>query len=491
MCAILAYFVVKYALKIYYYRKAYFKLPTIPNYSYLTGTLHMFPGNNEEGLNFDFENAKKYCYFHLVWAGPFIPAVITYHPDVVKTILKSSAPKTRNPYCSSPYDMGLRWLGEGLLIANGEKWARSRRLLTPAFHFDILKPYVEVYNQCADILIDKIGEFAKNGQSFDMYNLVNLDALDIILRCAFSYQSDCQTTGSKSKYTTAIAELQSLWSGRSLKPHLHPEFIYSLTTQGKRFYKLCEIAHKQAEEVIDKRKLELASDPDLVSNKKCKDFLDILLTARDEDGQGLSPLEIRNEVDTFLFEGHDTTASGMTWTLYALAEHLEYQEKVYEEIVDVLQDREYIEWSDLPKLEFTTMCIKEALRLHTAVPFIERRLTEDVKVNGYTIPAGTRTAVHIWILHHNPHVWEDPLEYKPERFHPDNQKNMDPFQFVPFSAGPRNCIGQNFAMNEMKTTVSRIIKNFKLRLDPDQKACRTPTVTMKPEKGTFIYAAHR
>uniref|UniRef100_A0A2C9LL09 Cytochrome P450 n=1 Tax=Biomphalaria glabrata TaxID=6526 RepID=A0A2C9LL09_BIOGL len=78
----------------------------------------------------------------------------------------------------------------------------------------------------------------------------------------------------------------------------------------------------------------------------------------------------------------------MTWTLYALAEHPEYQEKVYEEIVDVLQDKEYIEWSDLPKLEFTTMCIKEALRLHAAVPFIERKLTEDVKVNGYTIPAG-------------------------------------------------------------------------------------------------------
>ncbi|KAH9496506.1 hypothetical protein Btru_043205 [Bulinus truncatus] len=488
---VLAYFVVKYTLRIIKYRRAYFKLPTIPNYSYLTGTLHMFPGINEEGLDFDFENARKFCYFHVVWAGPILPAVITYHPEATRIILKSSAPKTRNTIMSTAYDMGLRWLGEGLLISNGDKWARNRKLLTPAFHFDILKPYLEVYNQCADILLDKIGEFAQDGQSFDLYNLINLDALDIILRCAFSYVSECQTTGSKSKYTSAISELQKLWVERTLKPIVHFDFLYNLTKDGRRFNEMCDVAHHVAKEVIRKRQLELEEDPDLVSRKKCKDFLDILLTARDDDGQGLTSLEIRNEVDTFLFEGHDTTASGMTWTLFALAGHPEYQERVYEEVQEVLQGREYIEWSDLPKLEFTTMCIKEALRLHTAVPFIERRLTEDIQINGHTIPAGTRTAIHIWILHHNPHLWEDPLEYKPERFHPDKQNSMDPFQFVPFSAGPRNCIGQNFAMNEMKTTISRVIRKFKLTLDPERKTRRCASITMKAEDGVYLYATPR
>lgn len=489
--ALVVYVLFKYLRKFIAYRKAYFKLPMSADYRYTTGTLHAFPGNNEEGLTFDYNMALKNCYFHLVWAGPFIPACILYHPDAIRPILKSSAPKSRNTFLATPYDMGLRWLGEGLLIANGAKWARSRRLLTPAFHFEILKPYVDVYNQCADILIEKIEGLARLNQSFDIYTLINLDALDVILRCAFSYISNCQTSGSGSAYIDAIGQLQAMWADRSLKPHLHNEFIYSLTSHGKKFYRLCDVAHQVAEEIIEKRRKELEKEGDQISQRKVKDFLDTLLTARDEDGNGLNPLEIRNEVDTFLFEGHDTTASGMSWTLYCLAQHPEYQERVYDEVIEVLQGREHLEWNDLAKLEFTTMCIKEALRLHTAVPFIERRTNEECEIQGHIIPAGTRVAIHIWILHHNPHLWEDPHSFNPERFHPDNQQKMDPFQFVPFSAGSRNCIGQNFAMNEMKVTVSRVIQRFKLSVDPMQKCRRTPSVTMKAENGIYIYAHER
>ncbi|KAH9496501.1 hypothetical protein Btru_043196 [Bulinus truncatus] len=366
--------------------------------------------------------------------------------------------------------MAVQWLGEGLLIANGAKWSRSRRLLTPAFHFDILKQYLDIYNQCGDLLMGRIKEKSKSNKPIDLYPLINLDALDIILRCAFSYKSNCQISKS---------------------PRYFNEFTYSLTSHGRTYYKLCAFAHQVAEEIIEKRRKELENDPSQAQQRKVKDFLDTLLTARDENGVGLSLLEIRNEVDTFLFEGHDTTASAMTWTLYSLAEHPEHQERVYEEIMEVLQGRERLEWGDLSKLEFTTMCIKEGLRLHAPVPYIERTLIEDCPVNGHILPEGSRVGIQLYALHHNPHVWENPFEFIPERFHPDNQKNMDPFQFVPFSAGSRNCIGQNFAMNEMKITISKVIQNFKLSLDPAIKARRMPIVTMKPEKGAFVYANAR
>ncbi|XP_055864960.1 ultra-long-chain fatty acid omega-hydroxylase-like [Biomphalaria glabrata] len=484
-------FLVKYLVKYLKFRRAYFKLPSRPNYRYTTGTLHQYPGHNEDGLAFDYSNTEKYIYFHVVWLGPLVPAIFAFHPDVIRPVLKSSAPKSRNSYFSTSYDMGVRWLGEGLLIANGAKWARSRRLLTPAFHFDILRQYVDIYNQCGDLLIARMKETAKSNQSFDLYPLINLDALDIILRCAFSYKSNCQVTNAASDYSTVIGQLQTLWAERAINPFYLNEFIYSLTSKGRKFYQLCDTAHKVAEEIINKRKKELENDSTPVQQHKVKDFLDTLLTARDEEGAGLSLLEIRNEVDTFLFEGHDTTASGMTWTLYSLAQHPENQERVYQEIMDVLQGREQLEWSDLPKLEFTTMCIKEGLRLHAPVPFIERTITEDCNVHGHIIPAGSRVCIQIYALHHNPHVWEDPHEYRPERFHPDDQKKMDPFQFVPFSAGSRNCIGQNFAMNEMKVTICKVIQNFKLSLDPSQTARRMPIVTMKPEKGAFVYATIR
>ncbi|XP_059165728.1 ultra-long-chain fatty acid omega-hydroxylase-like [Physella acuta] len=482
----------KYGRKYLAFRAFFNKFPGEKDFSYLYGNLHKYPGPNEEGIEYDFKMCTETKYFHRIWAGAFTPVILVYHPESVRPILKSSAPKPRDTLFATPYDMGVRWLGEGLLIANGAKWARNRRLLTPAFHFDILKPYVDVYNQCTDTLVSKIHELSKSGESFDLFQPVCMSTLDVILQCAFSYKSYCQTKG-KNAYTTAMMQLMILWTDRSFKPQVFNEFIYGLTSDGKKFYKLCDEVHAVAEDIIEKRRKELENqkEDEKNTNKKVKDFLDTLLTARDEDGFGLSPIEIRNEVDTFLFEGHDTTASGVTWTLYRLAQHPEYQEMVYEEVLRVLDGREQLEWSDLSKLEFTTMCIKEGLRLDTAVPFIERKLEEDTQIMEYTIPKGTLVAVQIFVLHHNPHLWDRPHDFCPERFHPDKTRTMDPFQFLPFSAGSRNCIGQNFAMNEMKITIAKVIKNFKLTLDLNKPARRFTCATMKAENGVMVFAVPR
>ncbi|CAG5116005.1 unnamed protein product [Candidula unifasciata] len=483
--------IVRWLKKYLAYRALFNNLPGETDFSYLTGTMHKIPGTNEDGLAYERENARKYKYFHRVWAGPLLPALLLYHPDTIKAVIKSQAPKPRGKLLATAYDMGVRWLGEGLIIANGDRWARSRRLLTPAFHFDILKSYLDIYNKCADILINKISTSSSGGKSMEMYSLINMHALDIILRCAFSYNSDCQTLESGNEYVKVISELQRLWSKRALQPHLFVELIYSVSTDGKRFYKLCDIAHQVSEDVIEKRRGELERDPSLASQKKVKDFLDLLLSARDDDGQGLSPVELRNEVDTFMFAGHDTTASAMTWTLYALAGHPECQERVYEEINQLLGDRQDLEWGDLANLEYTTMCLKEAIRLHGPVPLIERLTSEDLSINGTIIPAGTRVAFYLYVLHNNPHIWDEPHEFRPDRFHPDKQRHMDPFQYIPFSAGARNCIGQNFAMNEMKTTIVKVIRKFQLSLDPQNQARRNNVVTMKPENGVYLYATPR
>ncbi|XP_059152541.1 ultra-long-chain fatty acid omega-hydroxylase-like [Physella acuta] len=455
LAAVLFYVFIKKRKALIEYNKTFAKFPISTKFRWITGTLHDFPGINEEGLEYLLERVKKNCYCHFEWYGPVTPVLFAYHPESVRPVFKSSAGKPRGYFLASTYDMGIRWLGEGLVLTNGDRWARNRRLLTPAFHFDILKPYLSIYQTCSDILIEKLTKLCKKGEPINIYPLINLDTLDVILRCAFSYESNCQIDRSNNNYSTLITDLQNLWTARSLTPVHFIDLFYKFSSDGKKFHKLCEAAHKFAEEVIEKRKRQLAKE---VSNRKFKDFLDILLIARDEDGKGLSPLEIRNEVDTFMFEGHDTTASGMTFALYELAKHPEYQEKVYEEVVRVLDGREHLEWNDLPKLEVTTKCIKESLRLHPAVPYIERETVEDCSINGQILPKGTRIAIHIWLLHHNPHIWKNPDEFNPERFNPDNQVKLDPFQFVPFAAGQRNCIGQNFAMNEMKTTICKIIK---------------------------------
>ena len=209
--------------------------------------------------------------------------------------------------------------------------------------------------------------------------------------------------------------------------------------------------------------------------RKHLDFLDILLTAKDEEGNGLTDLEIRNEADTFMFEGHDTTTSGMSWTLYCLTKHPEHQEKVREEVRSVLMGREWLESDDLKELKYTQWCIKEAMRLYPPVYNIFR------KESGYHIPKGTAIRMYTFIIHRHPDIWPNPDEFDPLRFHPSNAEGRDLFACMPFSAGHRNCIGQNFAMNEEKSVVhvASIVQRFALSLEEGHKVEILPKLLLK------------
>ncbi|OWK11750.1 hypothetical protein Celaphus_00003044 [Cervus elaphus hippelaphus] len=217
-------------------------------------------------------------------------------------------------------------------------------------------------------------------------------------------------------------------------------------------------------------------------------ILGILLSLQDEDGKGLSDEDIRAEADTFMFEGHDTTASGLSWILYNLAKHPEYQERCRQEVQELLKDGEpkNIEWDDLAQLPFLTMCIKESLRLHPPVTVISRRCTQDtVLPDGRVIPKGVICLISIFGTHHNPTVWPDPEVFDPFRFDPENIKGRSPVAFVPFSAGPRNCIGQTFAMTEMKVVLALTLLRFRVLPDKEEPR-RKPELILRAEGGLWL-----
>lgn len=459
---------------------------------WLWGNLNEYPGPNEEGLTWMRKKASESPEgLGVVWFGPFYPALHVFHPDNVKEILKTSEPK---PLRVGGYFNISRWLGDGLLLAAGKKWERNRRLLTPAFHFDILRPYMTINNRCTDILINKMEDFAKKDEYFEVSSHISQLTLDIILRCAFSYENDCQLQGEKHPYVKTINALGVTAVRRILSPWLYPEFIFGLTALGRQFKRDCVYVHSIADEVIGKRKQTLQRlGSDIAQSNRYLDFVDILLTAKDSDGQGLTDQEIRDEVNTFLFEGHDTTSSGISWTLHSLAKHPEHQRRCQQEVDDVLKEKSHkdIEWDDLPKLKYLTMCIKEAIRCHTTVPFIQRQTTKDTTIAGRRIPAGMLINIELYLLHHNTTVWENPEEYRPDRFSPENLNKMDPYAYCPFSAGPRNCIGQNFAMHEMKTIVGKIVSRFDLSVHPTKPAKRSIVLVMKSEDGIFLKAEKR
>ena len=304
------------------------------------GSGYYFPKDEAERVQYFIDLANKHGgkgYFRL-WATTKA-RIHLCAPETMKRLLKTAEPKPTS--FMGGYRFLKPWLGDGLLIAGGAKWARNRRLLTPAFHFDILKPYVEVYNRSADALIANLNRYAEQEKHFEVFQEISKCTLDIILKCAFSYAKDVQKLGESDPYITATNAIAAASAQRFRRPYLYPDIIWNLSSIGRTFNKNCDYVHSVAEDIIAKRRQTLESGQEVLQNRKYLDFLDILLTAKDENGVGLSPLEIRNEVDTFLFEGHDTTASAVSWILYSLAEHSEYQKKCQDEIDELFKVRLY------------------------------------------------------------------------------------------------------------------------------------------------------
>ncbi|XP_077152229.1 ultra-long-chain fatty acid omega-hydroxylase-like isoform X1 [Ranitomeya variabilis] len=482
-------------LKVTLYIQAYLAnakklscFPEPPRRSWIFGHLGMFLPN-EEGMKEVSKQVSKFTYYIKTWMGPTIPLVALIHPETLKPVV--SAPAAIAPKDELFYGFLKPWLGDGLLLSGGEKWARHRRLLTPAFHFDILKHYVNIFNESTDIMHAKWRRLSVEGpMSLDMFEHISLMTLDSLLRCTFSYDSGCQEK--PSEYIAAIYELSSLIVKREhFLPH-HFDFIYYLSSNGRKFRRACKIVHEFTANVVQLRKkaLQEKGAENWIKSKqgKTKDFIDILLLSKDEDGNQLSDEELRDEVDTFMFEGHDTTASGLSWILYNLASHPEYQEKCREEIRELLKgSTTHLEWDDLSQLPFTTMCIKESLRLHPPVTVVSRRCTEDITMpDGKVIPKGNISLLSIYGTHHNPAVWPNPEVYDPYRFDPSSTQERSSHAFVPFSAGPRNCIGQNFAMAEMKVVLALTLLNFKVTLDPNKSVRRMPELILRAESGLWL-----
>ncbi|XP_035691044.1 cytochrome P450 4F2-like [Branchiostoma floridae] len=456
-----------------------------PERHWLRGTMDLKKIMADQGylLEFLLEQTQRFPKCFQQWVGPFRGVLVVVHPELAKDVLKTIEPKSR------VYEYLRPWLGDGLLLSKGEKWRRNRRLLTPAFHFEILRPYITVYNQATDVFMEKMSSFAMKNEAVEITEHLSLLTLDIILQCAFSHNIDCQRIGAKHPYVAAVHAMSQLVVLRAMHPWMHVWPMYRLTPQGRKFVEMYNLVHQEANSIIKARREVLNSEirEKMGRGSRYLDFLDILLTARDPDGEGLTDEEIRAEVDTFLFEGHDTTATGISWSLYCLAKHPEHQDRVREEVDAVMADKDELVWEDICKLKYLAMCLKEAMRLYPPVPIVSRRITRDFDFQGHRLPAGTNVDLNVWCMHRNPAVWgKDVMDYKPFRFSPENMTKMDPYAFIPFSAGPRNCIGQNFALNEEKVVISRILHRFKVELVPDHPVVPSLQIVSRAANGIKV-----
>ncbi|TNN89699.1 Cytochrome P450 4V2 [Liparis tanakae] len=434
-----------------------------------------------EDLTREFGNAPLFK----IWLGT-LPMLILFHAETVEPILSNSIHMEKG----YAYKFLHSWLGYGLLTSTGNKWRRRRKMLTPTFHFSILTDFLEVMNEQAEILVKKLEKQAGKGE-FDCFSHITLCALDIICETAMGKKIYAQSQ-SDSQYVKSVYKMSDIVSRRQRSPWFWSDFVYKYFGGGREHDETLKVLHSFTNKVI-KERAETISDTveekdSEDGTKKRRAFLDMLLKTTYEDGTRMSNEDIREEVDTFMFRGHDTTAASMNWAVHLLGAHPEAHGKVQQELREVFGESDRpANMEDVKRLKYLECVIKEALRLFPSVPFFARSIGEDCNINGFAVPKGVNAVIVTYALHRDPRYFPEPEAFRPERFLPENSVGRPPYAYVPFSAGLRNCIGQRFALMEEKVVLAAILRNFDIEACQEREDLRPlGELILRPENGIRI-----
>ena len=405
------------------------------------------------------EELRQAYHIYLLWIS-WNPTIFADKTEYAKVVLGSQV----NLRKSHAYDFLHEWLNTGLLISRGLKWKHRRRLITPSYHFSILNEFVPILEKHAQGLVGKFNVAANEAKIIDVQPILSLMTLEAI--CETSMGIGNSIDENAVDYIESIGKIGYHIRYRAYTPLLWPHYTYILSSAGKDFYHSLNNLHNFTVNAINKRisihaQMEQHSngstwhDTDDMKKKRNICFIDTLIDSYqkgDIDMEG-----IREEVDTFVFGGHDTTSSAISFCLYMLGLHQDYQKLLQDEI-ERTEGKNISE--KIQKMELLDSFIKETLRLYPPASGVGRNLEEDTIIDGRTFYKGTNIVISIYGLHRNEEYWENPLEFNPYRFMRDTYKERNPYSYIPFSAGPRNCIGQKFALLEVKISLYYILRSF-------------------------------
>ncbi|GMT16746.1 hypothetical protein PFISCL1PPCAC_8043, partial [Pristionchus fissidentatus] len=393
-----------------------------------------------------------------IWLGTR-PLVIAFRPEYAKEILESNKLISKGP----EYDILYPWLGTGLLTSTHEKWRRRRKLITPAFHFNVLKQFLPVFNLQCKRLVRVLSE-QQLEKDLDVGPFLKRCALDIICETAMRCSVNAQLDPSH-PYVLSTARLTKIVFLHQRMPWMWIDLVWKITGYDKEYKDNLKVLHDFTLNVIRKRREEYRENEERLTKREKKAFLDLLLEMEKEEK--FTDEDIREEVDTFMFEGHDTTAASLGWTLWCVSHHPEVQKKILEEIDAVFGGDTTRDCTseDLVQLRYLERVVKESLRLYPSVPNLSRYVEEETQIKDTTIPAGVTLLISPFVIHRNPEFYPGPECFNPDNFLDESISSRPPYTFIPFSAGPRNCIGQKFAVLEEKTLLSWFFRNFTVTSD--------------------------
>lgn len=423
------------------------------------------------------------------------PLVVLSRGEFIEAVLTSNKILSKGYH----YNFLHNWLGTGLLTSTGTKWKARRRMLTPAFHFRILEDFIATINSQSMILNEILGKESSSPNGVDVVPKLKMCTLDIVCETIMGTDLNAQSN-SESTYIKAVNRLGELFLERMTKPLLWSEFIFNASAVGKEVKKCLNTVNDFTKKVIAERREKLRKEIDagLVLNETSSDgagpkirrpFLDLLLLEQMKDPKLMPDEGLLEEVNTFMFAGHDTTSLGISWAMFLIGHHPKEQQKIHNELDLIFGDdrKRQVNHDDLKEMKYLECVIKESQRIYPSVPFISRTCEEPIEVAGVKIPKGTTVEIANYFLNRDSNVFPKPEEFHPERFLPENSKGRNPFAFLPFSAGPRNCVGQRFAMSEEKIILANILRCYELvSLDQRDKILLVAEIVLRAKNGLKI-----
>ncbi|EEF42841.1 cytochrome P450, putative [Ricinus communis] len=440
-----------------------------------------------------FKWMNEYGPIYRLAAGPRNFVVVS-DPAIAKHVLRN--------YGDGKYAKGLVaevsefLFGSGFAIAEGSLWTARRRAVVPSLHKKYLSVIVDrVFCKCAQRLVEKLQPDVLNGTAVNMEEKFSQLTLDVIGLSVFNYNFDSLTTDSPviGAVYTALKEAEA--RSTDLLPYWKVKALRKIIPRQIKAEKAVTVIRQTVEELIVKCKEIVDTEDERIDDEEYVNDTDpsilrFLLASREE----VSSVQLRDDLLSMLVAGHETTGSVLTWTLYLLSKDPVSLLKAQEEVDRVLQGKPP-SYEDIKDLKFLTRCINESLRLYPHPPVLLRRAqVADVLPGNYKVNAGQDIMISVYNIHHSSKVWDRAEEFVPERFDLEgpvpNETNTD-FRFIPFSGGPRKCVGDQFALLEAIVALAIFLQNMNFELVPDQKISMTTGATIHTTNGLYMKLGKR
>ncbi len=422
----------------------------------LTGNLPEF---RHDLLGFLTRCAREYGDFVAFRLGPR-RLILLSDPDSIDYVLVTAA---RNFTKHFALRMNSLLLANGLLTSEGDFWLRQRRLIQPAFQRDRVSAYGGVMVAYTERLLAGW----RDGETRDLHAEMMRLTLEIVAKTLFDADVGDHTSNVGAALEVAMASFVS----RLFKMFPLPRW---LPTPGNlRLKRAVRRLDAIIYGLIEQRRRDATPRSDLLS---------MLVQAQDEDGTRMTSRQVRDEAMTLFLAGHETTAIALSWLWYLLAQHPEVEARLLDELRSVLGGRAPTV-ADLPRLRYTDMVVTESMRLYPPVYTIGREPIADCEIAGYPVTAGTTLLMSQWVMHRDPRFYEDPLEFRPERWADGLARRLPKYAYFPFGGGPRTCIGNTFAQMEAVLILATMAPRFHFDLVPGHPVEPGPSITLRPRSG--------